>query len=97
VWRQGKKLWPAGAVASSGGQQAAAALSGPAQRWNGLQVAQHVVRTEGFKGLYRCRALHSTHPCQRLPRMRALSLRRTPHVRYAWQVMVLSCAAGASA
>ena len=39
---------------SRGGPQAAvAALSRPSVRLNGLQVARHVIRTEGLQGLYR--------------------------------------------
>ena len=44
----------AGGMMSRGGPQAAvAALSRPSVRLNGLQVARHVIRTEGLQGLYR--------------------------------------------
>ena len=40
-------------MSASGPQAAAAALPGQLTRLNGLQVAQHVIRTEGLQGLYR--------------------------------------------
>ena len=47
----------AGAAHAGGSGQAAAALLPPQQRMNGLQMARHLIRTEGVLSLYRYRSL----------------------------------------